>query len=183
MRAWPTTITGESLTRGFVDPSKIDSFFHCLGRCRLLTHVPHLRSLGQATRETELWRISNLLACRERTSWRTLVPTFSFRAILKMPSPAAPSSFIRASTEGVDRRRPSFVLSAVARASSAFAQELGTDKMRRLSAKRRVAGRPANSEVLCNMSELDQARFFRGPMVELANASFVRPGVSSARTR
>jgi hypothetical protein len=51
----------------------------------------------------------------------TLVPIPSFRPILRMPSPFALNSSIRASTEGLTRRRPNFVPFALARAGTASA--------------------------------------------------------------
>ena len=45
-----------------------------------------------------------------KTRCTTLVPTPSFRPILSIPSPLARNSNIRASIDGLTRRRPSFVL-------------------------------------------------------------------------
>jgi hypothetical protein len=55
-----------------------------------------------------------------KTRCTTLVPTPSVLPILRMPSPLALSSSMRASTEDLTRRRPSLVPFALARASPAF---------------------------------------------------------------
>jgi ketopantoate reductase len=56
----------------------------------------------------------------DTTLWTTLVPTPKVLPILRMPSPLARSSLIRASTDGFTRRRPSFVPFWRARAKPAF---------------------------------------------------------------
>jgi hypothetical protein len=55
-----------------------------------------------------------------KTRCTTLVPTPSVLPILRMPSPLALNSSMRASTEGLTRRRPNFVPFALARARPAF---------------------------------------------------------------
>src|SRR5882672_5659277 len=59
-----------------------------------------------------------------KTRCTTLVPMPSFRPILRMPSPLALSSSMRASTDGLTRRRPNLVPFALARASPAFTRSL-----------------------------------------------------------
>src|SRR3979409_2575815 len=59
-----------------------------------------------------------------KTRCTTLVPMPSFLPILRMPSPLALHSSIRASTEGLTPRRPSVVPFALARASPALTRSL-----------------------------------------------------------
>jgi hypothetical protein len=99
--------------------------------------------------------------------------------------PAALSSFIRALTEGLIRRRTGFGPSAMARASTAVAPGFLTDSCEGCRRDGELLVGPQTRKSLAIYSELDQARLFvdQLEMAELANASVVRPGVSSARTR